>query len=301
MTSPDTTQVAAGGGSAAASGSGAPSLVEQAIALQTVLTDLSTVTVAQLVALFRQNQGSPKLEQLLKTVLPQIVMPHASAAADVTAQWFNELDPTNSSLDATPTVKLPAQQLDKTIAWALWAPTEKQAPEDLLPQSPVSAPTMAPVDVALSRLAGSTKRMVFDASRDTVLANAQQQGWKWARYESANCCAFCRVMATKTNSSRLYNNTSGVKIDPDSGNYVLTVVGRGGRPRGTQPIGEKYHDGCRGIAIAVPDGQTYTAPDYTDQWSQDYKDAWNAVPDGTPHKKVLPMVLAHMRANTDAH
>lgn len=294
MTSPDTTQAAAAGSAA----SGSPSLLDQAIALQSVLTDLSTVTVAQLVALFHQYQGSPKFEQLLKVALPEIVMPHASAAADITAQWYNELDPANTSLDAAPTVTLPAQQLDKTIAWALWAPTEKQAPTDSQPA--VSVPTMAPPDVTLSRLAGATKRMVFDASRDTVLANAREQGWKWARYASANACAFCRVMATKTGSSRLYN-TSGVKVDPDSGNYVLTVVGRGGKPRGTQAIGEKYHDHCRCIAVPVPDGQTYTAPDYTDDWKQQYKKAYDAVPDGTPHKQVLPMVLAHMRANTDAH
>lgn len=269
MTSPDDNTAAIDATAAAAGGSDATGLAAHAAALQSLLTDLSTLTLSQLVALFRQYQGAPNFETLLRQAFPEIVLPHASAAATVTAQWYNEIDPT-SSFTASPVVDLPTQRIDKTIGWALHAPGNA---------------------TPLDRLAGSTKRMVFDASRSTVTANVGQQGIRWARYASANACAFCRVMATKADSKTLYRSEQS----------AVQVVGRSGRPRGTQQLGEKWHDHCRCIAVAVPDGQTYTPPDYVDKWQRDYKAAWNAVPDGTDHKQVLPMVLAHMRKNTDAH
>lgn len=265
MTAPDNANALPAAADAAASAAGLSGLAGHAAALQTVLMDLSTLTVSQLVALFRQYESVPGFEQLLRSALPQIVMPHANAAAAVTAQWYNDIQP-GSGFAAAPTVNLPAQRIDKTIGWALNAPGEA---------------------TPLDRLAGSTKRMVFDASRDTVTANAAQQGIKFARYASANACAFCRVMAAR---GAVYSSEQS----------ALTVVGRAGRPRGNQPIGEKWHDHCRCMVVPVPAGQTYKPPPYVAQWKQDYKDAWKAVPDGTPYQKVLPSVLAHMRENTDA-
>jgi hypothetical protein len=276
-------------------------LVAQAVALQSMLGNLSTLTVSQLVALFRQYQNVSGFVDLLKSAFPQIVMPHAQAAAQLTAQWFNELDPTGK-ITAAPTVSLPTQRIDKTVGWALNAPTGYTTPDDDTDEAWdgfVPQPILPTADKALARLAGSTKRMVFDASRDTVLANAKEHGWKWARYASANACAFCRVMASRGD---VYSSR-GVTVDPESGNYILTVTGRSGKKRGTQEIGDKYHDHCRCIAVPVPTGQTYTPPDYVGQWKQDYKAAFDAVPDGTSYRnnQVLKMVLAHMRANTDAH
>lgn len=253
MTSPDGALAVAGvAGAADATG-----LAAHAAALQTLLTDLSTLTVSQLVALFRQYQNTPNFPQLLKSALPQIVLPHAHAAATVTAQWYNELNPT-SSFTATPTVTLPADQLDKTVNWALHAPG-----------------TATPLD----RLAGSTKRMVFDASRDTVTGNAAKQRIKYARYASANACAFCQLLAAR----------GAVYKSEDSAG-----------------VGHKFHDHDRCVVVAVPEGQTYTPPDYVDQWSQDYKNAVKATKAAGQTKGKhgaidFKAVLAHMRSNTDAH
>lgn len=278
MTSPNTAELS----TAAAATS--TSLVGHAQALQSVLLNLSALTVSQLVSLFRQYQHLPNFAELLKAAFPEIVMQHATAAATVTAQWYDDLTPAGS-FTAAPVVDLPVQRIDKTIGWALAAPGDA---------------------TALDRLAGSAKRMVFDASRDTVLANAKEQGWRWARYASANACAFCRMLATKANSRRALYTSAGVQVDRESGNYVLTVVGRSGRPRGTRQLGAKYHDHCRCIAVPVPPGQTYTPPDYTQQWGQDYRAAVKATKSagqtrGENGAIDFKAVLAHMRANTDAH
>jgi hypothetical protein len=176
-------------------------------------------------------------------------------------------------------VDLPAARVDKTLNWALHAPTAPQPTQpDIAPQG--SQPTPA---VTLERLSGSAKRMVFDASRDTVTTNAIKQDVKWARYASANACAFCRLMATR---GPVYASERS----------ATKVVGRGPAQitRGTRKLGESWHDHCRCLAVPVPVGDVYEPPDYTEQWQQDYIAARKA---GNRDAK---SILAHMRANTDA-
>lgn len=328
MTSPDTAAletVAATGAATSATG-----LAGHAAALHSVLTDLSTLTLSQLVALFRQYQSVPNFSDILKAAFPQIVLPHASAAATVTAQWYNDIAPSRNP--AVPVVQLPLDRIDKTIAWALYAPTQKM-PTALVPTRTSPQSAIAPADVTLSRLAGSTKRMVFDASRDTVLSNTFKQGIRWARVAQPGACAFCRVLASKTGSSRaLYHTemsaqrvvgrtpslTLGDRKKIASGiasrdellerKYAARQVP--GQPnfgvqRGSQALGEKYHDHCRCVAVPVPAGQSYEAPDYTAQWSKDYKDAVKATRKAGQTKGEygaidFNAVLAHMRRNTDA-
>jgi hypothetical protein len=122
--------------------------------------------------------------------------------------------------------------------------------------------------------------MVFDASRATVHTNSDVTT-KFARYASANACAFCQVMATR---GPVYN----------SDRSATSVVGRSGHARGTQPLGGRYHDHCRCIAVPIPAGETYTPPDYVGDWETAYSAARD---DG--HSS-LKAILSHMRAHTDA-
>lgn len=278
----------------AAVGATAIGLAAHANALQGILTDLSTLTVSQLVSLFRQYGTRSDFPQLVKTAFPQIVEPHAHAAAQITAQWYDELH--TSTFHATPTVNLPAERMDKTVDWALYAPTETKPSHvhvtetDLAPTETSHIYTYEEQpDASLSRLSGSAKRMVYDASRDTVTTNTSQQGVHFARYASANACAFCRLLATRTGKD-LYSSEKA----------ATTVVGVRGRPQGTRALGAKYHDHCRCVAVPVPDGQTYTPPDYTKQWQQDYTDARKGVREAGKTAN-LNNILSHMRANTDAH
>lgn len=299
MTSPQTTAVAT---------VAAVDLVAHAQALQSVLADLGTVTVQQVVTLFRKYAGITDFPALLKQALPEIVTPHAEAAAHITAQWYDELNP-SSTFEATPVVDLAPERFNKTADWALYAPGDAK-PEE--------------------RLAGSTKRMVSDASRDTVLSNVREEGVLWARYASANACAFCRMVATRGAVYRTELSASRV-----TGQAVnLTVADRRMRAaglvnttdllnrrdryakgakkgqdkvrqlRGSQKQGEKYHDHCRCIAVPVRGGD-YEPPDYVHQWEQDYVAAVKAT---KAEKKTkgeygaidFKAVLAQMRSKTEA-
>lgn len=327
---------------AAEANSGGIGLAAHADALQKVLGQLSTLTISQLVEMFHQYQTDPGFIALLKASFPQIILPHAQAAAAITAQWYDELQP-NSKFAAQPVINLPQARLDGTLNWAIYAPKGYTTPADFPDLTDEEYENFVPQPIAptsddiLSRLAGSAKRMVYDGSRDTVTTNAQQQGIRWARVAQPGACAFCRMLATKTGSTRALYTGRGVQVDPDTGDYYLTVAGRSpsltrgdrkmraagvastdellarrvaqdaiGTQRGPQEIGEKYHDHCRCTAVPVPDGEAYVAPDYTDQWAQDYQDAVQATKavgktKGQYGAIDLKAVLAHMRAHTDAH
>lgn len=233
---------------------------DHAAALQSILSSLGVLTVAQLVDLFNNYSGGPGFAGLLHTAVPEIVGQHAQAAATVAAQWYDELAP-DKPFQATPAVDVPAEQIAKTIGWAL------NAPGDAPP---------------LDRLAGSAKRMVYNAARDTITENAAAEGVRWARYAQPDACAFCRVLATRSGDN-LYTSEHSAQF----------VVGRGGKPRGSRKLGEKYHSHCRCLPYAIRVGD-FEPPDYTQKWQKQYEDARTAV--GGNFKDIL----AHMRANTDA-
>lgn len=243
-------------------------LVVHAEALQAILGDLGTVTVAQLVALVRQYGAHAEFPTVLHAVFPEIIRPHAHAAAQITAQWFNDIIPQS---DPTPVVDLAPERIAKTVDWSLYAPSDTKPVGEINP------------DVTLHRLAGSAKRMVFDASRDTVVTNSVKQKIKYARYASADACAFCRLLATR---GPVYGSERSATM----------VVGRGPAQttRGTQKLGDKYHDHCRCLVVGIPVGEEYTPPDYTAEWQKQYEAAREA---GNYN---INSILAHMRANTDA-
>lgn len=95
----------------------------------------------------------------------------------------------------------------------------------------------------LGALSGSAERHVFTASRETVSNNASREGVKYARYASANACPWCRVLATR--DAAYHSAESAVK----------------------------GHDNCHCIAVPVRAGDTWTPPEYVQQWQQDYQDA----------------------------
>ena len=112
---------------------------------------------------------------------------------------------------------------------------------------------------------GVPVRRVFDASRQTVIVNAAHEpGTRYARYASPTACAFCRMLATRTTEA------DGLYFSKQS---ATRVVGRGGRPRGTQAIGDRFHDNCKCVAVAIRPGDTYEPPEFVAKWDKEYKAA----------------------------
>lgn len=180
---------------------------------------------------------------------PELLLPFITAAADVTAVWYEDQDPA-SDYTATP-ADLPS--LEDLAAAARWA---------VLQADPAAA------------WGGSASRSLFDASRDTVVVNAEREGVRWVRHAREDSCGFCRLLAARSLEGLNYGS-EGVrdKIGADgkpTGEKTLVVL-KAKKGKGQSP-GEEYHDNCNCTAVPLRDG-TYTAPTYVEQWKRDYEKA----------------------------
>ena len=154
----------------------------------------------------------------LQEAFPIVVDPFLSASAVLSTEWYRSLNPESTFPVEVAPISPPAA-LSANATWAL---------TQLNP---------------LQSLVGSVDRQVFSASRETLVSNAEREGVRFARYASANACAWCRVLATR---EAVYRSAA---------NAV------------------KGHDNCHCMAVPVRDGDTYTPPAYTAQWLEEYNTA----------------------------
>jgi len=249
---------------------------------------------------------------------PELVTPYIHTAANATIAYYAE-QPTTLTRKASAFVPvvpddLVPDGLDISGRWAL------------LESEPIAA------------LQGSATRAVFNGSRDTMVFNAIREHAKWARHASANACSMCRVMATR---GAVYTSEQaatevvgrGVELtDADRRMIAAKIMTRDealyrrslyrdarqaaaagskvgdtrlglGTTRGTQQLGETYHDRCRCIAVCVRPGDTFEPAPYTEQWEQDYIDAMQAASAAGDTKGEygaidLDAVIRHMDAIT---
>lgn len=264
---------------------------------QKILEQLHTLATADVVRLWRASSGadldSQAFRELIVQAYPEIATQYATIAADLATEWYDASGP-ELSYQATPAPAAPVEQYAANARFALTATGE----------------------IALTHLTGAVQRAVWNGARDTIATNVEaESGARWARYASANACAFCRVMASR---GAVYASEAA----------ATTVVGRGkemsasdrrARARGEtrdsrhrfiaggrrtrrpdgQSLGDKYHNSCRCISVEVRPGKSYEPPSYVERWQQDYIDASRAVQPGAGAGD-LKDILAHMRANTNA-
>lgn len=233
--------------------------------LRSALVDLNTLMVSDLASLWRAVDGQDVefLRAVFQSELPGIVDPYLTAAGDITATWYEAQSPASTYV-ASPAALVDEGQLRTTARWAAGT---------VLSKSPVSP---------LELLAGSMQRALFNESRETVIENAESEpGARWARHASANACEFCRMVATR---GAVYSSEAAA--GRVGGRGSTSARGKGIRSRGSQSIGDKYHDHCHCIAVPVRPGQSYEPPPYVEEWEAEYTRARKAA-DGNDAKSIL--------------
>lgn len=181
---------------------------------QDLIASLAAVAVTRTTELVSATQDPATLSD----VYPATLDPFIAASGQLTAEWYHSLAP-DAAFAVEPAPAPPRQALSVNVRWALTQPNIVEA------------------------VTGAAERQVFTMSRDTVLVNAEREGVRYARYASANACAWCRVLATR---EAVYHSAE-------------TAV--------------KGHDNCHCIAVPERGGNTYTPPDYVKGWLDDYNAA----------------------------
>lgn len=219
---------------------------------------------------------------------PRLADPYAELAGQLSATWFEESDPASSYV-ARVADPLPEEKLAASARWALGGDG---------------------ADGLSSRLAGSLQRVVYDGARDTTMVNVAATGSRWMREARPNACAFCKMLATRTDDlyrsedaalhvvGRSHDLTLADRRHVASGLTTRDAAlarretyARGRRKgqrkvraqRGNRAVGsDGYHDHCYCVAVEVRGDVMPELPAYVDDWERVYLKARRQAGSGDP-------------------
>lgn len=222
-----------------------------------LLGELERLGLADLSKLWRAADRADDFRALMIDAFPELVLQYGSMAADLAAVWYDDAAP-NLPYRARVADPPKVARFAESATWAL--------------------NTGAGMD-ALDLMGGTFQRGMWDMSRDTTIENVgAEAGALWARHASANACEFCRMLATR---GAVYASESAAERVGGRGKDVSTSfdamgkrkrggLAKGVRTRGTQKVGDRYHDNCHCVAIEVRPGDTYDPPPYVADWEAEY-------------------------------
>ena len=98
-------------------------------------------------------------------------------------------------------------------------------------------------------LAVRQHQTTLDAGRDVIILSAAANDRRWRRITDGRPCAFCAMLATRTDYTSPFAAQYVVGRGKTTKPGARGRRGLGVRPRGSRSLGEKYHDNC-GCTVA---------------------------------------------------
>lgn len=98
-------------------------------------------------------------------------------------------------------------------------------------------------------LAARQHQTTLDAGRDVIVLSAAANDRRWRRITDGRPCAFCAMLATRTDYTSPFAAQYVVGRGKTTRPGARGRRGLGVRPRGSRSLGEKYHDNC-GCTVA---------------------------------------------------
>lgn len=230
--------------------------------------DLITLGIRDVSALVNElsSERPETIAQVLAEFLPAISDMYGVGVAERAADFYLEqrAEAMVASSFTPPSIVLPdAGQVDSLARYA-------------------AAPAFAQGDfraLVKSRAVGGLSRILTGIWADTLadFGAVDSSPVRYQRMPRADCCAFCAMLASR---GAVYESEAaatrvvgrGVPI----GKHRLS---KGTRQRGSQRIGEAFHDHCRCIGVAVFPGRAQQMEASTAKYFEAYKEA--AAKDGS--------------------
>lgn len=243
---------------------------------RTLLDELSRLGLSDLNSIWKLAIEADDPLAFILDAYPELMAQYGTIVAELSAQWYDEALPpgVTTAYAAAPALVPAAEKFRNSAAWALNSGDGSHA---------------------LDKLAGTFQRGMWDMDRETQVINATEEpGSQWVRHASANACPFCKVLATRGavyTSRRAAERVVGRGKEMSLSDRRARARGEnrdarhrfragGVKTRGTQKLGDKFHDNCHCRAIAVRPGGSYEAPPYVEKWQQEYIDASREVAPG---------------------
>ncbi|POH58274.1 hypothetical protein [Arthrobacter glacialis] len=206
-------------------------------------------------------------------VLPALAETHLQATSAVSAAFFSGL----AEMQDLPKLVLP-DVLEPSVP-EFWRSLIGWGSSDRVLERGGAA-------LMYSLIAGGLTRRMSMAAADTMIGNAaiQTTPMRSQRVPQPGCCAWCGMLA-----SRFAAYTSEASAGKVSGRGIPVGQGRGkgsrgrGRglkPRGSQAIGEDFHDHCQCEVVVVTEENEVQLQADADRYYDQYRDAADKINDG---------------------
>lgn len=225
---------------------------------------LTKLAFADIVSLLDAINSDNPLEfrNTLMDTLPDVLQPYVTASGELSAAWYQELrqEVSDAVFVAEPVADISRPQVEALSRWAV---------------SPLFGQSESTV---LSLLAGGAQRMIEAAARETIAYNAMQDeilvGYQ--RIPQLGCCAFCGLLASRGAVYRDSAEAGGVVgrgVDASVTAGKRGGQGKGVKTRGSQNLGDRFHDFCRCVVTPIFIGgdnayATATRKQYDEMYSQ---------------------------------
>lgn len=238
------------------------------------LDSLSTAALADLQALLSGVEGlaPERAKAILFEAFPEVFNPYAAASSAVSASFYEEVRDL-----AGVGGSFAAETLD-TVEADRWGALVGAGTQPRMLEQGAS-------NLMFTFLSGGLTSILSTMAADTIYGNAQKDPvtTRFQRVPKAGCCGFCGMLASRG-------------ADYDSEESALRVVGRGVpvhrtkgkrggqgkgiKARGSQAVGEKFHDHCKCRTVQVYEGNAVEMQADADKYFDAYGTARDKISAG---------------------
>lgn len=238
------------------------------------LSQLSTAALADLRALMTslEDVSQSRQQAVLQEAFPEVFNPYAAASSAVSASFYEEVRDyaeVKGSFDAETLDSVDTSRWGALVGFGTAPRTLERGGSALV----------------FSLLSGGLTSVLTSMAADTIAGNAALDPVTvgYQRVPKPGCCGFCGMLASRTTS--MYQSEDAALKVVGRGMPIPKVRQRGGqargiRPRGTQALGEKFHDHCKCTAAPVFAGQEVQMHADAEKYNEAYTTARDNVNKG---------------------
>ena len=238
------------------------------------LESLSTAALADLRALLSslEDLSPERSKAILFEAFPELFDPYAAAASDVSASFYEEVRNLAGVKGSFAAETLGSVETDR------WGALVGAGTQPRMLEQGAS-------NLMFTFLSGGLTSILSTTAADTIYGNAQKDPvtTSFQRVPKPGCCGFCGMLASR---GAVYSSEAaaggvvgrGVPVHRTKGKRG--GQGKGIKARGSQSVGQAFHDHCKCRAVQVYEGDSIELQAGADKFYDAYAAARDKVSSG---------------------
>lgn len=238
------------------------------------LESLSTAALADLRALLSSLEDlSPERSRaILFEAFPEVFNPYAAASSDVSASFYEEVRELAGVRGSFAAETLDSVEADR------WGALVGAGTQPRMLEQGAS-------NLMFQFLSGGLTSILSTMAADTIYGNAQKDPVtaRFQRVPKSGCCGFCGMLASRGAAYDSEESATGVVgrgVPVEKTRGKSGGQGKGIRARGSQSVGQAFHDHCKCRAVQVYAGDSVELQAGADKYFDSYAVARDKIRSG---------------------